>query len=193
MHKANGMETHEVSFGSGNRVLSGRRFDEGLYEGGRRGVLFVHGQQSSQEGYKDRAKSVSHSLDAVCLTFDLSGHGQDSANFDRYTVYDHLQDVKAAYDSLISFGVVNPERVGVCGASYGGYLAALLTASRTVKRLVLRAPSLPDAMHATQGPHAGEGRAEIDSIKVLSRYRGIYLSSNPRETKSSRSRISLPT
>jgi dienelactone hydrolase len=38
---------------------------------------------------------------------------------------------------------VDRDRIGVCGASYGGHLACLLLGSRQVKRLLLRAPAQP--------------------------------------------------
>lgn len=173
------VDVQEVSFLSGHRVLVGCVFDQGSVSMGRRGVLFVHGQGSSQKGYEQRARLVSSSLDAVCLTFDLSGHGRDAAKFDRYSVKDHLQDVVAAYDYLASHGAVGKTRVGVCGASYGGYLAALLTAHRDVKRLILRAPSLArdidfPAQHQRAMPRTGAPK-EFDSIGILNQYVGGVL------------------
>jgi pimeloyl-ACP methyl ester carboxylesterase len=173
------MEMQEVSFTSGNRALVGCIFDQGSAGTVRRGVMFVHGQGSSQKGYEQRARKVSRCLDAVCLTFDLSGHGRDAANFNRYSVYDHLQDVLAAYDYLASLDDVNLGRVGVCGASYGGYLASLVTATRAVKRLILRAPSLAKDVKCptlyNQSPFAKEVPDEFDSIKILGRYTGEVL------------------
>jgi hypothetical protein len=37
---------------------------------------------------------------------------------------------------------IDPGRVGVCGATYGGFLASLLTVRRGVRSLPLRAPAL---------------------------------------------------
>jgi pimeloyl-ACP methyl ester carboxylesterase len=166
----------QVSFTSGNRMLSGCFFDETRRGTGRRGVLFVHGYGSSQNGYQERARVVSRSLDALCLTFDLSGHGSDAANLNRYTAYDHLQDVLAAFDLLTSFDEVSLARVGVCGASYGAYLAALATASRAIKCLILRAPSLAKDMHfINQHPQSKRVPQAFDSIDALRRYAGEVL------------------
>jgi pimeloyl-ACP methyl ester carboxylesterase len=113
------------------------------------------------------------------MTFDLSGHGDDAANFARYSVYEHLEDTVAAYDCLASQKGVDRTRIGVCGASYGGYLSALLTAHRTVKRLLLRAPALANDVHfpVRQSEAAiGAGvRDEFDSTKILARYSGEVL------------------
>jgi pimeloyl-ACP methyl ester carboxylesterase len=142
-------------------------------------VLFVHGQGSSQRAYEHRADMVSQVLDAICLTFDLSGHGNDAANSDMYSVYDHLQDVLAAYDYLASLSEVKMERMGICGASYGGYLAAVVTAHRAIRRLILRAPSLAKDLLSTNANRqlrfAKEVPEELDSIRILHRYSGEVL------------------
>lgn len=173
------MGMHEFSFGSGHRRLVGRIFDPSGASTDLRAVLFVHGQGSSQTGYRSRARLASRNLDAVCMTFDLSGHGHDAANFARYSGYDHLQDVVAAYDRLASHAAVDRTRIGVCGASYGGYLAALLTGHRAVKRLILRAPSLhQDVDFPSRKPRASpcdKAPEGFDSLEVVSHYVGEVL------------------
>lgn len=144
-----------------------------------RAVLFVHGLRSDQRGYKFRAEAVSSALDAISLTFDLSGHGDDAPSFCRYSVYDHLEDVLAAYDYLTSHEPVDQARIGVCGASYGGYLAALLTAHRMVKQLILRAPSLASdttfPRQDQQPPLDPAIPAGFDSLEILRKYHGDVL------------------
>ena len=111
------------------------------------GVLFLHGWNSSQQGYVPRAEAVSEDCGAVCLTFDLSGHGENAAApADSFSPRQHLEEAIAAYDELAAREDVDPGRIGVCGASYGGYLGALLVGQRSVASLLLRAPALyPDA------------------------------------------------
>jgi dienelactone hydrolase len=173
------MPIRDVSIESGYRRLAGRIFEPSDPGSARRGVLFIHGKASSQKGYEDRARLVSDHLDAVCLTFDLSGHGGDAANLAHRSVYDHLEDVIAAYDALVSNGTVGRRRVGVSGASYGGYLAALSTAHRVVRRLILRAPSLvedivlPAPRRLRIVPEVAT--IELDSLAVLRRYPGDVL------------------
>ncbi len=176
----NSTTMQKLSFPSGNRPLIGCIFNSSrVGTGGRGAVLFVHGQGSSQKGYEHRARLTSAALDAICLTFDLSGHGEDAARFDRFSVYEHLEDVVAAFDHLASHEAVDPARVGVCGASYGGYLAALLTAHRAVKRLILRAPSLADDVNFPTrrlGPSVSAGPPDgFDSLEILAQYRGDVL------------------
>ena len=105
------------------------------------GVLFIHGWTSSQTGYIPRAEEVSKH-GAICLTFDMRGHGKSNGIFERLSRQNHLDDVLAAYDFLVSQEKVNKRRIGVVGASYGGYLASILTSKRPIKWIVLRAPAL---------------------------------------------------
>jgi pimeloyl-ACP methyl ester carboxylesterase len=111
------------------------------------GILFIHGWESSKRGFLERARAVSADCGAECVAFDLSGHGEDAAApADSFSPRQHLGEATAAYDELAARAGVDPGRIGVCGASYGGYLAALLIARRPVASLLVRAPALyPDA------------------------------------------------
>jgi uncharacterized protein len=166
-------EMRELVFRSGSRELAGRLFQAGGAIDSGRGVLFVHGQGSSQNPYKHRAEVSSTSLQAICLTFNLSGHGEETAHSKEYSVAEHLEDVIAAFDALASQPGVDLGRIGVCGASYGAYLTALLVAERTVSSVILRAPSLvsdhqfPDVNLKTS--------YEFDSLTTLAEYLGDIL------------------
>lgn len=105
------------------------------------GVLFIHGWGGSQEQYLARARDIA-GLGCLCLTFDLRGHAEGRGAFETVSRADNLQDVLAAYDTLLRRRPVDPSAVAVVGSSYGGYLAANLTALRPVKWLALRAPAL---------------------------------------------------
>jgi pimeloyl-ACP methyl ester carboxylesterase len=132
-----------IQIPSGGRVLAGAVFGP---PASRQGILLVHGLDSDQRGYHERAVALVERLGATCLTFDLSGHGESEGVRADLSLRDHLVDVVAAYERLAAEGQVDPVRIGVAGASYGGYLAARLTALRPVERLALRAPALyPDA------------------------------------------------
>ena len=54
----------------------------------------------------------------------------------------NLQDLLAAYDTLVAQPNVDPAQVAVVGSSYGGYLAAIATSLRPVQWLALRVPAL---------------------------------------------------
>ena len=105
------------------------------------GVLFVHGWGGSQDQYVARAKEIA-ALGCVCLTFDLRGHAGTELQRATVSRESNLQDMLAAYDVLASHPSVERSAIAVVGSSYGGYLAAILTAMRPVKWLTLRAPAL---------------------------------------------------
>ena len=133
----------ELTLTSGGRRLDANLVvPEGITSGA--GLLFVHGLGSNQQGYLERAGAAADELGCTCLTFDLSGHGASDGHLSELFVGDHLTDVVAAYDTLAAQRSVEPERIGVSGASYGAYLAGHLIATRPVARLLLRAPALYD-------------------------------------------------
>jgi dienelactone hydrolase len=55
---------------------------------------------------------------------------------------DNLRDLVAAYDLLASQRELDEGSIGVVGASYGAYLAAILSSLRPIRWLALRAPAL---------------------------------------------------
>ncbi|MGA0572761.1 alpha/beta hydrolase family protein [Variovorax sp. VNK109] len=105
------------------------------------GVMLVHGWDGSQEQYLARAHEIA-ALGCICLTFDLRGHAKDKARRDMVTREDNLNDMLAAYDTLVGHPSVDGSAIVVAGSSYGGYLAAVLTALRPVRWLAMRAPAL---------------------------------------------------
>jgi len=131
----------QIQIVSGGGAIQGRVFRPVGAERPGGGLLFIHGLHSDQTGYAVRAEAAVDALGVVCLTFDLSGHGRSPGVLDDLTAEDHLRDVIAAYDYLqAQFEADRP--IGVCGASYGAFMATLLIAQRRVERLLLRAPAL---------------------------------------------------
>lgn len=106
------------------------------------GVLFVHGLGSDRATNIERAQALTAAHGTTCLAIDLRGHGDSSGRLSQVTPRENLADVLAGFDALKGMADIEPSRVGVCGASYGAYLSVLLSAERTVARLLLRAPAL---------------------------------------------------
>ena len=105
------------------------------------GVLFVHGWGGSQERDLTRARGIA-GLGCICLSFDLRGHALTLAQQQTVTRGQNFNDLLAAYDLLAQHPHIDPSAIAVVGTSYGGYLAALLTAVRPVKWLAMRVPAL---------------------------------------------------
>ncbi len=105
-------------------------------------ILFLHGMASNRRGYLARAERAAADLGATCLALDLSGHGASTGRLPEIAPHQHLADVVAGHDALLRLGAVDAARVGVCGSSYGGFLAAWLTGSRPTARLLVRAPTI---------------------------------------------------
>jgi pimeloyl-ACP methyl ester carboxylesterase len=167
-----------VHIPSGGRTLSANVHGANIHgpAHGRPGILFLHGLNSSHAGYVARAEAAAVELGAVSMTFDLSGHGASSGDFYSLSIADHLDDALAAYDRLLEEREVDPGRIGVAGASYGAYLAALLTARRPVARLALRVPALyADAdMSVPVRARSGAGPADA-AYDALRRFAGAVL------------------
>ncbi len=162
----------QVIFESGQRSLSGSVFVSRDVSAGRSlspGILFAHGLGSDSKGYQVRAQAVVKELRVVCLTFDFSGHGQSAsaAALETLTARDHLDDLVAAYDELIRNPHVDKTRIGVCGASYGGYISSLLPERRPISRLLIRAPAIYSDEDFDR-PLAADRQSELDGTSVIS-------------------------
>jgi pimeloyl-ACP methyl ester carboxylesterase len=144
------------------------------------GVLFLHGWESSSRGYLPRARAANEAVGASCLAFDLAGHGAGAERpASEYSPREHLEQAIGRFDELAAREGVDLERIGVCGASYGAYLAALLIAERPVASLLLRAPALyPDTAIelAPRGRRTGlSGAGDAQPLRNLGAFAGPVL------------------
>src|SRR5215204_5508144 len=105
------------------------------------GFLFLQGWGSTREQYLARAREIA-SLGCLCLTFEPRGVARDDPRHETVSREDNLRDVLAAYDLLAGQPGVDASAIGVVGASYGAYLAAIVTSLRPVRWLGLRVPAL---------------------------------------------------
>lgn len=132
------MKITPTSIASRGRQLIGQFFEPRT---GFPGVLFVHGWAGSQKRDERRSRAISQ-LGCICLTFDMSGHGEMRHELESVTPAENLTDVCAAYDALAAHADVDASSIAVVASSYGAYLAAFLCAERKVRWLALRVPAL---------------------------------------------------
>ena len=104
-------------------------------------ILFAHGWGGSQRQDLGKARRLT-ALGIAALTFNFRGHARTRRQLDTVSRADNLRDLGAAWDLLAATPGVDTARMGVVGASYGGYLAVLLTAERPVRVLALQAPAI---------------------------------------------------
>jgi pimeloyl-ACP methyl ester carboxylesterase len=145
----------------GDQHIAGTLFAPGALTPG---VLFVHGWNGSRCQLAAQAREVA-ALGCVCLTFDLRGHEATRTLYDTVSREDNLRDTLAAYDVLVSQRGVDPAAIALVGSSYGGYLAAIVTALRPVRWLVLRAPAL------YKDSDWGLPKGRLRELQVLDAYR----------------------
>ena len=104
-------------------------------------VLLVPGWDDEQQRYRALARELS-TRGWICRLVDLPNPTWSAAQRKAVTRADNLEDLLRAYDALAREPGVAAEAITLVGVSYGGYLAALASAMRPVRRLVLRAPAL---------------------------------------------------
>jgi uncharacterized protein len=172
-------ETELTISSAGRRALAGSLIARPGDRLGRPGIVFVHGFGSDQLGYRPRAEAAARQLDAICLTFDLGGHGRSVGERNGLSPADHLDDLRAATDALLERAAVGDGRLGLCGASYGAYLSALLVAERPIRRLLLRAPALyPDELlhaPANQREDLKQAVQPSEALRRIERFAGATL------------------
>lgn len=134
-----------VTFDSKGRSLEAVLFPPEEPKDKNPAVFFVHGWTSQKENYFRRAEALAR-LGYVALAFDLSGQGRSPGKVQDFSRQDHLNDALGAFDFLASRRDVDSNGIGICGVSYGAYLAAIATGLRPMRWLAMRVPALyPDA------------------------------------------------
>lgn len=104
------------------------------------GVVFFHGMTSSEKNYIPIAERLA-AKGIVGMTLSIRGHGSSEGEFDTLTVNDAVADGLAAYDFFSRYDFIDKKRIGLCGASVGAAVAALVSAECDVQSLVLRVPA----------------------------------------------------
>jgi esterase/lipase len=129
------MKTEPIEFTVNNLVLRGNIYHAD--KPNQLALLFVHGWTGMTN---EAAAELMAANGFSCMTFSLSGHNNSEGKIEHQTRQRSMEEVLAAYDIFIS-KLPNNIKVGVVGNSYGGYLAALISAKRQVSCISMRVPS----------------------------------------------------
>jgi|SRR3989344_8515533 len=129
----------QVEFKVGNTTLRGSLFipkGKGPFPA----VIFFHGSGGVGEMYFEAAKKISQK-GILGFAFNYRGAGISDGIFEEQTLSMGIEDAKAAINTLLSQPQVDKKRIGFCGASFGGFIAALLSNKAKVKSLILVGPA----------------------------------------------------
>lgn len=106
------------------------------------GVIFFHGSGSSEKRYVGMAEQLMGN-GIASLAFSMRGHGGTSeGTLNSVTAKDNILDAIAVYDFFVKQEGVDPERIGICGSSYGAVIGVALSEEHNIKSIVLRAPAI---------------------------------------------------
>lgn len=142
--------------------LQARILKSETHQGKRPAILVIHGWTSQMKRYASRVQPMVD-MGFTVVMFDLRGHGETGGDLADYSISDHLDDCRAAYDFMVELDDIDMSNISVIGSSYGGYLATILSAEREVHHLMLSVPALyPDDVFDVSdkqvGPHTTEYR-----------------------------------
>lgn len=148
------------------------------------GVIFFHGLGSNEKRYLPMAETLCAKGFTV-LTFNFRGHANVNAE-DNITAHDGISDGLAAYDFFVKQKGVDPNRIGLCGSSFGAVVAIHVAEKRKVESILLRAPALYKAEMMTKSIGkilADENRIfndmhnikDNEMMKIISRFNGNLL------------------
>ena len=133
------MPSTKVNFFSEGVRLSGDLFVPGdLREGERRaGIVLCHGYTGVRNLYLPDIAQALTGQGYVVLTFDYKGWGDSDGSKSRLAPYSRVMDSQAALTFLGAQAMVDAERLGIYGTSYGGATVVWTAAvDRRVKAVV---------------------------------------------------------
>lgn len=141
------MKKREVEFKVENDTLRGTLFipnGKGPFPA----VIFYHGSGGKGEKYFEAGEKFPEK-GIMALVFNFRGCGISDGNYLSQTYRDALDDAQKAFDFLLSQNA-DPDRIGVVGGSFGGFVAAMVLPKNEIKSLVLLAPSAHDSLLSTK-------------------------------------------
>lgn len=116
------MTSQPVSFYSEGTRLAGDLFlpDDLRHGEQRAGIVLCHGYTGVRSLYLPDIAAILNGAGYVVLTFDYKGWGDSDGQRSRLSPYGRVLDSQAALTYLGSQLMVDPNRLGIYGTSYGG-------------------------------------------------------------------------
>lgn len=131
----------DISFKVGKDTLRGTLFTPSG-KGPFPAVIFFHGSGGRGEKYYEAGEKFPQK-GIVALAFNFRGCGRSDGSYSTQTFANALEDAQKAFDFLLSKNI-DPQRIGVVGGSFGGFVVAMLLPKIKVKSLVLLGASAHD-------------------------------------------------
>ncbi len=104
------------------------------------GVVFFPGMTGNRHKYAQFAQALADNGIAA-MTVSIRGHIGSTGDVAETTAAQFETDGTAAYDFFAKQNNIDPHRIGICGGSFGGLLAAMTSEIREVKSILMRAPA----------------------------------------------------
>lgn len=101
-------------------------------------VLWLQGFTSTIDGHNEGCTRLSSVSSIHFAMLNYAGHGDHPVRLEDATREQQFDEVCAVYDELTKMGF---SKIIVIGASFGGYMAALLAKAKKPEVIVLRAPA----------------------------------------------------
>ncbi len=105
-------------------------------------VVACHGFLSSKDSLTNSLLADRlERLGIACLRFDFSGHGDSEGDVSEISLARGVDDLKSALESVIGQRVIDADRIGLFGSSFGGNVVLWHTAwDERIKAVALKAP-----------------------------------------------------
>lgn len=105
-------------------------------------VVFAHGFDSGKDSPRGRAVADHlRSMGLATFLIDFTGHGDSQGVKSDATIERQVDDLRSAIDYIVNADDIDPDAIGVNGASSGGLVALMeAPADGRIKALVLRGP-----------------------------------------------------
>ena len=141
-------------------------------------VIFFHGSGGVGDTHFEAAEAIANK-GIIGFAFNYRGCGISDGIFEEQTVEMGIADGKAAVLFLLFSPLVDKERVGFYGGSFGGYIAAMLCNKFKVKSLALTAPAAYSLnvmnIQRDDDSQLDIGFEKSDSYREIEKFTGNFL------------------